>query len=110
MGDLVCPRCGAEAIRVQQDGGLACTMDCHETLRDVAIRKELEGLTADLARLVGAHTPKGYIFTLILASADDGGAKTSNALAYASSGQRQDCVSMLREMADRLDSERGKPS
>lgn len=110
MADLTCIRCHGPAVRVQQDGGLSCVRQCHETSREEAVRKELEGLTADLARLVGSYTPPGYIFTLILASADVDGAKTSNAMAYASSGQRQDCISMLREMADKLDSERGRPS
>lgn len=109
MADLTCPRCDGPAVRVQQDGELSCVRQCHETPRDELRRKELEGLTSALAQLVGSHTPSGYVFTLILASADSG-VKNGQAMAYASSGRREDVVSMLREMADKLDSDRGRPS
>lgn len=109
MASLSCPKCSGPAIRVQQDGSLSCVRQCHETPHDEMIRKELEGLTGALAQLVGAHIPNGYIFTLILASANDG-VKNGNAMAYASSGHREDIVSMLREMADKLEIDRGRAS
>jgi hypothetical protein len=95
---------------VQQDGSLSCVRQCHETPRDELVRKELEGLTATLARLVGAHTPKGYVFTLILSSANASGVKAGGSMAYASSAQRADIISMLREMADKLEIDRGPAS
>jgi len=108
--DLTCERCHGPAVRVQQDGTLSCVRQCHETPRDELRRKELEGLTSALAQLVGAHVPKGYVFTLILASANERGAKVDGAMAYASSGHREDIVSMLREMADKFAVDRGRPS
>lgn len=108
MPDLKCPRCGDHTVRVQQTGELSCVRQCHETAVDELRRKELEGFTADLGRLVGAHVPKGYVFTLILATADTHGARKGGAMAYVSSSQREDMVSALREMADKLAAE--KPS
>jgi hypothetical protein len=103
---VICPRCKGPAVRVHQSGDLSCVRQCNETPTEELVRKELEGLTASLARLVGSHVPPGFIFTLILSTADEDGVKRSGAMAYASSGQRPDIVSMLREMADKLESGR----
>ena len=75
MADLTCPKCGGPAVRVEQTGKLSCVQQCQETSVDELRRKQLEGFTADLARLVGAHMPNDYVFTLIVASApaDTGG-------------------------------------
>ena len=102
---MQCDKCGGPAVRVKQTGKLSCLRQCDETARDELLRKELEGLTGALARLVDTHVPEGYLFTLILMKAGPNGA-----MAYASSGQRQDCISMLREMADKIDVDAGKPS
>lgn len=97
MADLTCPRCGGPAVRLQQTRILHCARQCDETTVEEQARKELEGLTADLARLVGVHTPKGYIFTLVLSKTGDRGC-----MAYASSGVREDMKSMLRELLDKV--------
>lgn len=97
MSDLTCSRCGGPAVRLQQTGALSCARQCDETTLEEQTRKELEGLTADLARLVGVHTPKGYLFTLVLTKAGERGC-----LAYASSGLRENMKDMLRELLDKV--------
>lgn len=105
MADLTCPRCHGAAVRVEQTGALSCARQCDETTLEEETRRELEGLTADLARLVGIHTPKGYIFTLVLTKAGDRGC-----MAYASSGVREDMKSMLRELLEKVLVTEGKAS
>jgi hypothetical protein len=78
---------------------------CDETLPEEVVRKELEGLTASLARLVGEHTPEGYGFTLVLSKFGNRGA-----MAYCSSVDRADCRAMLKELLDKMLVVAGKPS
>lgn len=101
----VCPRCNGPAVRVQQDGSLSCARQCDETTLEAETRRELEGLTADLARLVGAHTPKGYGFTLVLSKFGERGC-----MAYASSVVREDAKSMLQELLDKVLVTQGRAS
>lgn len=105
MTNYTCPRCQGPAVLVEQTKDLSCVGQCDETLADELLRKELEGLVGALARLVGGHTPEGYVFTLLLTKTGRKGCS-----AYASSAQRQDMISLLREWADKLAVTAGRPS
>lgn len=105
MADPVCRHCGGPTLRLTQTGQLRCARECRETPDHAATRRELEGFTADLARLVGQHVPKGYGFTLLVF-----GYGQEKSLAYCSSAQRPDMVHTLREILDRLEATKGKAS
>jgi hypothetical protein len=99
---LRCASCNGPAVKVQQDGRLSCVRQCHETPGEEISRKMLEGFTADVARLLGGVMPEGVLFTLILSS--------RKGMAYCSSVQRRATISMLREMADKLEIDGGEAS
>lgn len=100
-----CPKCGGAAVRVEQTGALSCAKQCDELTTEAASRRELEGFTADLARLLGLHVPAGYTFTLVLNKTGPGGC-----MAYASSAEREGVISMLREIADKIEVTKERPS
>jgi hypothetical protein len=54
-----------------------------------------------IGKAIKGFLPEGYGFTLILYSYGEGGVMT-----YISSGQREDCIKMLREAADKIEEEK----
>lgn len=97
-GALTCAACGGPAVRVQQDGSLSCVGQCTETSPERALRAELEELTMTVSQACCGFIPKQYAFLFVLADVGRGGS-----MAYASSVARADAISMLREMADKLE-------
>lgn len=103
MADLRCPKCNGPAVRVQQTSMLSCVGQCHERLPDTAKRIALEETTAALFRRIKAGMPVGVGFTLIMFNYGIDGS-----MAYASTAQRADMISTLREMADKLERDSGR--
>lgn len=94
---LRCPRCGGPAARVVQTGELSCFAQCEEKLPAMARRIALEELTAKLARVLVDGVPADIGFTLVLAEYEGVGG-----MAYASTVEREDAMSMLRELLDKM--------
>ena len=105
MSELACPRCGAPAVRLVQTGELSCVKQCDETLPEELERRELEGLTVDVARVLRLCIPSGtgFGFTLILSKFGDRGG-----MAFATTVEREGMKCMLRELLDKL--EAGEPT
>lgn len=59
-----------------------------------------ENKARDIARTLKAACPPGWGFVLVLASYGEDGFST-----YMSSVERQDAVKLMREMADRIESQ-----
>lgn len=95
---VVCSRCGGPAVVLAQTGETSCARQCHESPIVRAERLDLERLNADIARMLqDTLGPMGLGFVLVLHDFRAGGS-----MAYASNGQRADCVCMLRELLDKI--------
>lgn len=98
MADLICPTCKGPAVRVQQDGSLSCVRQCDETPEGRQHRNALETLAANIAHSLRALVPSRFAYVLILS---DWGKNGSSA--YMSTIRKQDTVSLLREIADKIE-------
>lgn len=94
---LKCVRCGGPAVRVMQTGELTCALQCTEGVVRMAQRVALEEEVGVYARFLGEQMKPGVGFCLVLFNF---GAEGS--MAYASTGRREDTVSMLRELLDKM--------
>ena len=63
-----------------------------------ATLEEAENEARKLGRLIKSNMPQGFGFTLVLYSYGADGVMT-----YLSSGVREDCIKMLRECADAIE-------
>ena len=52
----------------------------------------------EIGKIIKSQMPDGFGFTLVLYSYGENGVMT-----YLSSGQREDCIKMLRECADKIE-------
>jgi len=94
---LKCLKCGGPAVRLVQTGELSCARQCKEGVVQMARRLVLQEEVSRIASALGEVLPKGVGFTLILS---DFGADGN--MAYASSVEREGCMSLLQEILDKM--------
>lgn len=94
---LKCLRCGGPAVRLVQTGELSCARECSEVAVQMARRIVLQEQVSRIASVLGEVLPDGVGFTLVLA---DFGAPGN--MAYASSIEREGCMSLLEELLDKM--------
>lgn len=97
-----CLRCKGPAVRVQQTGELSCARQCAEGAVDMAKRIVLDEEVAVYARFLAEQMKSGVGFCLVLFNFG-----ATGSMAYASTGRREDTVSMLRELLDKMVAEGG---
>jgi hypothetical protein len=93
-----CTKCGGPTVCLTQTGKFVCAAECQEGLPHVAKRIALEEWNAALARKIKNDMPEGRGFVLVSFDFGEGGS-----MAYASTGQREDTVHMLRELLSKLE-------
>ncbi len=97
MPDLKCLKCGGPAVRLVQDGKLSCVNQCREAPVTMARRVALEETVAATARRLGKEMPVGVGFCLVMFNYG-----VEGSMAYASTGERESTVEMLRELLDKM--------
>lgn len=95
-----CPLCQGPAVRLTQTGELSCARQCAETPIARQQRLELQSLAAECARALAGAMPKGVVFALIVAEAPRG------SMAYVSTCDRGSMHHLLRELLDKMETER----
>lgn len=95
-----CPKCKGPAVLLIQNGEISCARQCNQTSAERAKRFALEGVVAKQARELRARLPQGVGFALVLFDFGETGS-----MAYASNGERSGLKAMLRELADKLETE-----
>lgn len=100
--ELKCVKCGGPAVRLVQSGELACAKQCSEGAVRMARRMVLEEEVGTYARFLGGQMKPGVGFCLVLFNLGNEGS-----MAYASTGRREDTICLLRELLDKMASERG---
>ncbi len=97
MPELKCLKCGGPAVRLVQDGKLSCANQCREAPVQMARRVALEETTAALARRIGSEMPAGVGFCLVMFNYG-----VEGSMSYASTGERDTTMCMLRELLDKM--------
>ena len=97
MPELKCLKCQGPAVRLVQDGKLSCVNQCREAPVTMARRVALEETVAATARRLGREMPVGVGFCLVMFNYG-----VEGSMAYASTGERETAMCMLRELLDKM--------